>query len=122
MTIGLSGSFAFNGTNLTLQPTEGHWLDPEEFGFDGGAHPIVSAFRSFELSWQLISTSDLKQLIDFVALVSNTGTMAVDLPQWGNADYRFQTYSGTTLSPVRVGAYFNEYVQEARLLILKILV
>lgn len=120
--IGASGTYAFNGTNLSLIPTEGHWTEPAEYGYDGFGHPITSSFRSFEMTWQLISTSDLKQLIDFVALVSNTGTMAVDLPQWGAADYVFSTYSGTTLSPVQVGAYFMGYVQNVSLLVLRVAV
>jgi hypothetical protein len=120
--IGYSGTYAFNGTNLLLLPTEGHWTDPEEYGYDGSGHPIVSSYRSFEMTWELISSPDAKQLIDFVALVSNTGTMAVDLPQWGGVDYLFTTYSGTTLSPLQVGPYFMGYFQSVRLLILRIAV
>lgn len=120
MTTGLSGSYAMNGTNLSLQPTEGKWNTPDQYGFDGGGHPILSSFRTFELSWGLISTSDLAQLNNFFNSVSNTGTIAVDIPEWGASQYKFRRYSGTVLSPLEVGAYFQEYVQDVRLLILRI--
>lgn len=120
MTTGLSGTYAFNGTNLTLQPTEGKWGTPDSYGYDGAGHPILSAFRTFELRWQLISPSDLSQLETFFRQVSNTGTMNVDLPEWGAPQYRFRTYSGTTLNPLQVGAYFQEYTQDVTLLILQI--
>lgn len=120
--IGYSGTYAFNGSNLLLIPAEGRWTEPSEYGYDGFGHPIVSSFRSFEMTWPLMSTAELKQLIDSVAQVASTGTCAVDLPQWGAVDYIFTTYSGTTLSPVQVGAYFMGYVQNVSLLVLRVAV
>lgn len=120
MTQGLSGSYAINGTNLTLQPTEGRWNQRDNFGIDGAGHPIYSTVRTFELSWQLISTSELNQIINFFDSVSNTGTVAVDLPKYGANTYTFYRYSGCTLNEVQVGAYFEEYIQEVTLLILQV--
>jgi hypothetical protein len=120
MTTGLTGSYSFNGTNLTLQPTTGQWMERDSYGIDGGGHPIYSAVRSFELVWQLISTSDFKQIQDAYNAVSNTGTVAVDLPQYGANAYQFQRYSGATLREPSVTTYFEEYIEDARLLILNI--
>lgn len=117
---GLSGTYAANGTDFTLQPTEGRWNEPQDFGFDGLGHPIYAAVRTFEMKWNLISTSDLSQIIGFFRAVSNTGTVAMDLPKWGEPAYSFYRYSGCTLNDVRVGEYFNEYVTDVRLLIYNI--
>lgn len=120
MTIGLSGSYAVNGTNLSLQPTEGKWNQRDSYGYDGGGHPIYSQFRTFELKWALISTSDLVQLINTFNAISNTGTVVFDLPQYGASAYQFQRYSGCTLNEVSVGAYFQEHVMDVTLLVLQI--
>lgn len=120
MTTGLSGSYAINNTNLTLQPSDGQWLDRTEYGVDGGAHPVYSSVRAFELSFDLISTADAKQLIDFYNLVGSTGTISVHLPKWGDAEYLFHPYSGTTLSEPKVGKYFQGYIDSVKMTILNI--
>lgn len=120
MTTGLSGSYAFNDVNFTLQPTTGKWTDRTNYGIDGGGHPIYSSIRSFELVWQLISPSDAKQIIDAYNTVSNTGTVVVCLPRWGDLNYTFFNYSGCTLQEPEVGTYFNGFIQDVRLLILSV--
>lgn len=120
MTIGLSGSYAINNTNLTLQPTTGRWTERPSYGVDGGAHPVYSSIRSFELTWVLISTSDAKQIIDFYNAVGNTGSVVACLPKWGDTDYTFFNYSGTTLQEPTVGEYFQGFIQEVKLLILNV--
>lgn len=120
MTTGLSGSFAFNGTELTLCPTEGRWLERNVLGYDGSGHPIYPRVRSFEMTWQLLSPAEFDEIRDYFESVSNTGTVAADLPQWSAADYRYARYSGCILSEPTAGAYFNEYITEARLLITNI--
>ena len=120
MTIGASGSYAANGTNLTLQPTEGRWLERDSFGIDGGGHPVYSNVRNFELSWQLISPADFAQILGFYNQVQNTGTASADLPEWGANAFQFKSYSGCTMQEPTASAYFNEYIQEAKLLILNI--
>lgn len=120
MSTGLSGSYAFNGVNLTLQPTSGKWKERSSYGIDGGGHPIYSSLRSFEMKWELISTSDAKQIIDVYNTTANTGTCVSCLPEWGNVDYSFKNYSGTTLQDPEVGEYFQGYIQSVSLLILNI--
>lgn len=120
MTQGLSGTYAVNGTQISLQPTEGRWDERSSYGFDGLGHPIYAAVRTFELRWQLINPSDLAQIVSFFNAVQNTGTVAVDLPKWGDSQYSFYRYSGCTLAEVRTGEHFNEHITDARLLILNI--
>ena len=120
MTQGLSGTFAFNGTELTLPPTEGAWQERESYGFDGNAHLIYSAVRSYKLTWNLMSASDLSQIIGFYDTVQNTGSFSVDLPQWGASDYRFLTYSGATLQEPIVSENFAEHTQDVSMLIFNI--
>lgn len=120
MTTGLSGTYALNGVDLFLPPTTGKWLTKDALGLDGFGHPILPAIKNFELSWQLISISDFNQLYTSFLSVSNTGTIAVDLPQFSAADYRFNRYSGCIVQEPEVGEYFNEYLSNVRLLITNI--
>lgn len=118
--IGLSGSYALNNTDLTLQPTTGKWMDRTNYGVDGGGHPVYSQLRSFELTWELISPSDAKQIIDTYNLVGNTGTVVACLPEWGTLEYQFRNYSGVTMQEPSVGTYFQGFIQTVRLLLLNI--
>ena len=120
MTQGASGSYAVNNTDLTLQPSEGQWLVRTDYGVDGGAHIIYAQPRQFELKWDLISPSDLKQIIDFYNSVGNTGVVTFCLPEWGASDFVFKNYSGTTLAEPEVGPYFQGYTQSVKLLVLNI--
>lgn len=117
MTIGASGSYAVQGTNFTLQPTSGRWLDRDNLGFDGGGHPVYPSVRTFEMSWELINASDLSQIIGFYNQVMNTGTVAVDLPKWNGDPYQFTRVSGCTLGEPSVNQFFETHTQEVRLLI-----
>lgn len=120
MTTGLSGTYGINGTDLTLQPTTGKWVERQNYGVDGGGHPVYSPYRSFELSWELISPQDVQQLINFYNLVGNTGTVTSCLPEWGANDYQFKNYSGTTIQEPTVEPYFQGYTQTVKMLILRI--
>lgn len=117
MTQGFSGSYGINGTVLSLQPSQGQWSDKEPLGRDGSGRPIYPAFAEFTLQWGLMGIADLKQINDAYLAVSNTGTAVVDLPKWGDSDYRFYSYSGTVLSRPSVGGYFAEYVEDVSLVI-----
>lgn len=120
MTIGASGTYAINGTDLTLQPTQGGWRERDSYGQDGGSHFIYSRVRSYELSWQLINQSDLTQIINFYNTVQNTGTVSVDLPQWGASQFGFARYSGCVISEPAVSQYFLDHTMDVRLLIVGI--
>jgi len=121
MTTGLSGSFAFNDVNLVLQPSETKWVERTSYGIDGSGHNIYSNFRNYEMSWDLISASEVKQLIDFFNVVTSpTGSVVACLPQYGNTNYQFYNYSGTTMGEVSTDTYFQGYTQNVRLLLLNI--
>lgn len=120
MTTGLSGSFAFNGTNINQYPTTHRWVERTQYGIDGNAHPIYSQVRSYEMTWNLISVEDAQQIINFYNLVGNTGTLTACLPEWGQADYRFRNYSGTTLEEPQMQGYFMGFIEELRLLVLNV--
>lgn len=117
---GYSGSYAVNGSNLTLQPTEGQWIERTLLGTDGSGHPIYSGVRQFQLSFDLISPSDFNQLLLFYNAVGTTGTIVADLPQFNSPNYLFQSYSGCTLHEPVLGAFFEMYIQKATLLITNI--
>lgn len=118
MTAGYTGSYAVNGANFQLQPTQGGWGNRSEIGIDGNGHPIYPAVREYNITWGLASPSDVKQLVDAWETVSNTGTVAFDLPQWNGSGYLFQTYSGCTMREPQIGNYFNGYIQDVRLTVL----
>ena len=112
---GISGTFSINGTELTLQPSSGRWVEKEIVGYDGSGRPVYPAVGEFDLSWDLVPTSDLKQLIDFYDYVSNTGTCVADLPKWGDNEYMFYSYSGTFPNRPTVGDYFVGYVTDVKM-------
>jgi len=114
---GYTGSFAINGTQLSLQPSEFQWQEPPLLGRDGQGRPVYPAFREFTLKWDFMSTSELAQLNNFFLYVSATGTAVVDLPKWGDTGYLFYSYSGTFLNVPVVGAYFNQYVSDVQLVV-----
>lgn len=120
MTTGASGTFALNNTDFNQYPTDHHWSERTQYGMDGGGHPIYPAVRSYELTWNLISTSDAKQIIDFYNTVGNTGTLTFCAPEWNNVDYVFKNYSGTTLQEPSFDNYFMGYLENLKLLVLNI--
>lgn len=120
MTIGYSGSYAVNGTRFLLQPTTAKPSARTILGIDGGGHPIYPSVREFEIHWELAHPNDVKQLIDAFDTVSNTGTITFDLPEWGADDYKFVRYSGCTMQEPTVGDYFNGYITDVRLIIMKV--
>lgn len=120
MTTGYSGTYALNGTDITLKPTSGRWVGRDALGIDGGGHPIYPSVREFEMKWDLMSQSDFAQLVGLYNLVSTTGTVTADLPYYDNSGYQFHRYSGITLQEPVGGEYFMEYVKDVTLLVLRV--
>lgn len=117
---GLSGTFSINNVDFQLPPSEGKWNERTEYGVDGSAHVIYSAFRDFELSWDLQSTNDAAQIIGFYDAISTTGTCVACLPKWRDPTYTFYNYSGVTIREPTFEAYFQGYPQTAKMLIMNI--
>lgn len=114
MTAGYSGSYGVNGVNLTLQPTVGKWIARNQFGFDGGGHPVYSAVREFEMTFALSDPSEYDQILGFYESVKTTGTSVVDLPQYGASAYLFFSYSGCLIHEPEPSEYFNEAITSTR--------
>lgn len=112
--------YKINGTTLSTQPTEGKWVDREPIGTDGNGRYVYPGIREFELKFNLSSQSDVYQLQTFFEAVGATGTVSVDLPEYGASSYAFRTYSGCILSEPARGAYFEEHTNDFKLLISKI--
>lgn len=120
MAQGASGTYAFNGTVIALQPSSGRWVQRESVGIDGAGHPVYPSVRDFEITWDLISVEDLQQINNAYASVGNTGTVVVDLPKYGDSQYNFYSYSGCTLQEPQYDMYFERHVQSVRLLVMNI--
>lgn len=114
---GFSGTFAFNGTTLSLSPTTTQWGNKDEIGTGGDGHGIYPAITDYTMEWVLMPTSDFKQLQDFYLVSSTTGSVVADLPEYGNVDYIFKSYTGTILTRPQVGKYFAEHVSDVRLVL-----
>lgn len=112
--IGLSGTYAIDNTDIIQQPEEGNWMQRDEIGVDGNNRPIYPAIREFSMTWGLMPTNALKQLIDAQLSVANTGTLAFDLPKWGDTDFTFYRYSGTFIREIEVSKYFVDHVENVR--------
>lgn len=115
--IGLSGTYAINGTDLTMQPTEHSWVDRDSIGISGDGHSIYSAVREYRLVFNLQSASDMNQLVGFFNTVSTTGTIVACLPQWNSPFFIFANYSGCVLREPTFSNYFNEYAEQVTLVI-----
>lgn len=102
-------TYKINGTTLTAQPTSGRWLERKELGISGSGHIIYPAIREFVFQWGVLSPVEFNQLYNFYLQVGTTGTVVVDLPQYGASSYTFFSYSGCTLSEPETGEYFAGY-------------
>lgn len=116
----MSGTYAIDGVPFILSPTDGGWNGRDVIGIDGNGHPIYPSLRSYSMHWGLAHPNDVKQFIDSYNLMGSTGTLSFDLPRWGDTDYNFHTYSGCTMEEPQVGKYFNGYITDVTIKILKI--
>lgn len=113
-------SYVINGTTLTLQPTTGKWDNRESIGVDGNGHAIYSGKRQFELRWGFMKMSEFNEILSLYDAIGSTGSAVVQLPKFDGTSYAFQEYSGCVLREPEVGEYFEMYVSDVRLLIVKI--
>ena len=112
--------YKINGTDLTLDPSDGKWLPRQVIALDGNGHPIYPVEREFQLSWDLVNVSDLYQLQDFFDTLGVTGTVTIDLPTLKTMTYGFTTYSGCVMQEPQYDVYFSENPTRATLLITRI--
>jgi len=113
-------TYKVNGSAITLQPTSGKWANRDSIGVDGNGHEIYTGKREFEMRWGFMSASEFNELIGFFNAIGNTGTAVVSLPQYGASAYTFYAYSGCVLREPEAGEFFEEYVSDVSLLVVKI--
>ena len=113
-------TYKVDGTAFTLQPTTGRWDNRESIGVDGNGHAVDPAFREFELRWVFMSVREFQQLQNFYDAIGNTGTAVLSLPKYGDSSYAFYDYTGCVLREPEVGEYFEQYVSDVRLLVVKV--
>lgn len=114
-------TFSFNGTVLTAQPTSHKWISKGEIGVDGSGRGIYAAYREYEMKWDFLSTDEFQQIYNYFQAIGQTGTVVASLPQFNATDYQFYSYSGCVLREPEVGDYFQNYISDVRLLIVRIL-
>lgn len=112
--------YKVNDTEITLQPTSGRWLPPKVIAKSGHGHEIEEPYFEFELKWELVAPSDYNQLLTWYNSIGQTGTCSVYLPEYGGATYAYHGYSGCVLSRPQLDIYFQEYIQNVTLRVMKI--
>lgn len=120
MTQGITGTFAFNGTELLLQPTTHKWVDKEPLGVTGEARTVYPGVREYELHWDLVSMEDFSQLVSFFGGIQTSGSVVADLPKYATSPYQFYSYSGCQLREPTIGEFYISYVKDVSLLIMKV--
>lgn len=116
----MSGTYAINGTELTLQPTYGTWLPREPLGIDGNGHNVYPATYEFELNWGLSSQAEFYQLLQFFDVINITGSAVVSLPKLRSSTYIFEDYTGCVVQEPTFNRYFTEHPENISLLITNI--
>lgn len=113
-------TYQINGTDVPIPPTSGQWKSRDTIGVDGNGHAIYTGYREFELRWGLLSSPEFSTLQGFFNAIGVTGTATVALPQYGASSYTFYNYSGCVLREPEVGQYFETYVEDVKLEVMKI--
>jgi hypothetical protein len=113
-------TFKFNDTLLSLQPSDHNWVTRNSYGIDGGGHNLYPAVRQYQLKFSLSSSSDFIEVLNAYNTVAVTGTIVVDLPEWGNSTYQFKSYSGCTLAEPEFSNFYENYYQEVSIMVMNI--
>jgi len=110
-------TFKINSVPFIIQPSSHHWVSRPSLGFDGGGHPMYVAVRSYEMSWDMMSSTGAMQLQGFYNQCSVSGTVIVDLPSYQAGSYVFKSYTGCVLQEPSFDTYFNEFEQTLKLVV-----
>lgn len=111
---------AFNGTVLSIQPSEHDWVDRQSVGTDGNGVEVYVAPRQYELKYDLIDTDQWNEIYNFFLAQGVTGSIVSTLPKWNTTPYTMYAYSGTILREPTYGGWFQNYYQNVKLLIVRI--
>lgn len=115
-------AYAFNGVDLPIQPTSGQYGQRKSLGVDGNNVVIYEPIYSFTMTFDALTMSEFNQLYDFWQTVVNSGSISVDLPQKDADTYVFKTYTSCVVDEPTVGAFFQTYVSEVKILVRNITV
>lgn len=113
-------TYKVNGTEISIQPTTGKWVNRENIGVDGNGRTVYVGVRAFELKWQALDPATFYQLHNFFNAVVVTGTAVVDLPEYAKSTYAFYSYTGCVINEPEIGEYFSQNHLNASLLITNI--
>lgn len=113
---------AFNGTVLTAQPSSHKWIPGDLIGEDGSGRGIYAAYNQYELKWDFLTPAEFNEIYNYFLAIGQTGTVVATLPQFNATEYQFYSYSGTVLRKPEVGEYFQNYLSDVKMLIVRILV
>ncbi len=115
-------TFGFNGVTLTYQPTSHNYISREPIGIDGNGHAVYPALREFEITWDFLTIEEFNNLYGYFLATGATGTVVSSLPQWPPVGvYQFRNYSGTVLREPTASEFYENYVKDVKLLIVRIL-
>lgn len=116
---GISGTFAINGVSILI-PTEHDWVGTKLLGTSGNGNPTYPSVREYELQYKLISMEDFNQLYSAYLVCQASGSCVVDLPKYRTTPYQFYSYSGCVIQEPVTGKYFQEYMQDVVLKIVRV--
>jgi hypothetical protein len=117
-----TGTYAIFGTEFTIQPTYGQWVNRNPIGISGDGHEIYGRTHEFECYWSLVSQDAIQQLNNYFLQVGISGTLVIALPEYGSSTYEFINYTGCTISELERRDYFSEHTKDVKLRIRNIVV
>lgn len=101
-----TGSFAINGTDLLIQPSEIKFVPRTTLAIDGAGHPIYSAIREIEIDYDIFDQATWKQLQDFYNGCGNTGSVVINAPSYAQGQFSYIAISGATMGEPEMGGDF----------------
>jgi len=112
---------AINGYVYEHQPTDHHWIARDPVGIDGNGVAVYPAYRQYEIKFDFLDTDEWNNTYQSFLQQGVTGTLTAVLPKWNATPYQWYTYSGVQIREMEYGGWFQNYYQDVRLLIVKIL-
>lgn len=116
----VQNAFAFNGTLLSHQPTEHHWISRGSLGVDGNGVEVYVAPRQYEMKWDFLNIEEFSELNAYFLAQGVTGSVVASLPKWNGNQYQFYAYSGCIVKELEYEGWFENFYQGTRLLIIRI--
>jgi hypothetical protein len=110
-------NFKINNTDLLTEPSDHNWQKQVSLGYDGNAHPIYPAPRSYLMKWDWCDAASFSQLENFYN--SCSGTIPITLPTFGSPTGGYSVYSCTLEEPSYTSS-FDGFFGSVSFLILNI--